>query len=382
MEKTKTKKRGVAAIFAICPAAHILLLVSCAVTASHLALRGNTGLMRRLSKDAVRPLHQRMALFYERLGTVSAAEIIIGVFASAVIGFVIYELVCMITKPERLRRLYRLIVWLLALGMTVYALFCLSWGVYYYGDDFMTESGLERREISTQELETVTVYFAELLNEYSSQVERDGNGLYRADREEILKKSPEVFRNIERSFPCLSGPAVSAKGIYFSRLLSYFDFTGFFFPFTAEANVNTDFPPGQFAATVAHELSHQRGVAKEQEANFTAVLASLAYGDTDYCYSACMLAYVYLGNALASADAGAWELVYRGLSDGVKADLNADREYWRRFETPVQTVSNTVYEGFLKSYDQTLGLKSYGACVDLLVCYYFDTAENYFAISN
>ena len=57
--------------------------------------------------------------------------------------------------------------------------------------------------------------------------------------------------------------------------MSYLDFTGFFFPFTAEANVNTDFPGALFASTIAHELSHQRGVAREQEANFTAVLACL-----------------------------------------------------------------------------------------------------------
>ena len=41
----------------------------------------------------------------------------------------------------------------------------------------------------------------------------------------------------------------------------------------------------------------------------------------------------------------------------------------------MQSVSNTVYEGFLHSYDQTLGLKSYGACVDLLVNYYYGDAE-------
>ena len=36
---------------------------------------------------------------------------------------------------------------------------------------------------------------------------------------------------------------------------------------------------------------------------------------------------------------------------------------------PVDTVSNAVYDGFLKSYG-TIGVKSYGACVDLLVAYF------------
>ena len=41
----------------------------------------------------------------------------------------------------------------------------------------------------------------------------------------------------------------------------------------------------------------------------------------------------------------------------------------------MQEASNTVYEGFLHSYDQELGLKSYGACVDLLVNYYYEAGQ-------
>jgi len=157
-------------------------------------------------------------------------------------------------------------------------------------------------------------------------------------------------------------------------VMSYTDFTGFFFPFTAEANVNTDFPPSLFASTVGHELAHQRGVAKEQEANFVSVLACLNSGDPDYVYSACLLAYTHLGNALYTADRAAWKEIYDGLDDAVLRDFAANRAYWRQFDTPVQTVANTVYEGFLHSYDQVLGLRSYGACVDLLVNYYYDDA--------
>lgn len=157
--------------------------------------------------------------------------------------------------------------------------------------------------------------------------------------------------------------------------MSIIDYTGFFCPFTAEANVNMDFPEALFAAVVAHELSHQRGVAKEQEANFVAVLASLASGDVDYCYSACLFAYIHLRNALAGVDSAALSRIDEGLCDSVKADLAENNRYWAAFETPVRTVTNTVYEGFLQSYGQTLGLRSYGACVDLLVGYYRDLAR-------
>ena len=49
-------------------------------------------------------------------------------------------------------------------------------------------------------------------------------------------------------------------------------------------------------------------------------------------------------------------------------------EYWKQFETPVSTVADSVYTGFLQSYGQTDGLKTYGKCVDLLIAYYYETA--------
>lgn len=378
MENGMKEKNRISSIFRICPWAHILLLASAALVGAHLLLRRNHGLMNFISEHIIAPLHRCMASACALLGTVSLAEILIAIFAISILIYITIETALLIIRSGRIKRLYRLFVRLAAVGLAVYAGYSMLWGVYYYGDDFIAESGLENGKISVEQLETVTVYFAEKLNEYSRLVERDENGFYVADREAILDRSDEVYKGLEQKFSCLEGPDIRAKGLRFSRVLSYMDFTGFFFPFTAEANVNTDFPSGLFASTVAHELAHQRGVAKEQEANFVAVLSSLDYGDVDFCYSACMLAYTHLGNALHDVNYGAWHMVYSGLEESVLRDFAANRAYWQQFETPFQTVTTGVYEGFLQSYDQTLGMKSYGACVDLLVNYYYEEAAAYY----
>ncbi len=368
------KKSKLAAWFALCPAAHTAALLSAAVIALHLALRGDRALMARISENAVRPVHAALAVLCSHV-RFSVAEVLIVTAAAAVIARLAYGLVRLLRGRSSLRRAYRLAMGLAAAGLAVYAGFSLLWGVYYYGDDFMARSGLDSAPVSTEQLEMVTEYFVGLANRYGGEVERNEDGLYVCDRDAILACSTALFDSTVGDFPCLDGPRVAAKGVLLSRGMSYIDFTGFFFPFTGEANVNTDFPPALFASTVAHELSHQRGVAKEQEANFVAVLASLRSGDADFCYSAALLAYVHLGNALCSADRAAWERVYAALGENVRRDLALNNAYWRQFETPVQSVSNTVYEGFLHSYDQTLGLKSYGACVDLLVNYYYNAAK-------
>lgn len=374
MDTVTRKKRGIAAIWKLCPTRHALMVLSLLLIAFHLYLRQNEAMAEVVSAGFIRPALRAMAK-YTAIVPFSLAEALI---AAAVLGTLACMAVCIyriVKGKERLLSLYRMLITPLTLVLLVYALFSWLWGAFFYIDDFAENVGLESKPVSAGQLAVVTEYFAQLANEYSYQVERDENGVCDADRSGILKSSAHIFDNVEKRFPQLAGEDVPVKGIVFSKLMSYLDFTGFFFPITGEANVNMDFPPSLFASTVAHEISHQRGVAREQEANFVAVLACLESGDPDYCYSASLLAYIHLGNALHSADYDAWEKIYRSLNDNVLRDFAADRAYWQQFETPVQDVSNTFYEGFLYSYDQHLGLKSYGACVDLLVNYYYDTVS-------
>ena len=75
------------------------------------------------------------------------------------------------------------------------------------------------------------------------------------------------------------------KAISCSTVLSAMDFTGFYFPFTGEANLNVDCPASFLPSTIVHEMAHQRGIASEQECNFIAIAVSLASGDPVYRYS-------------------------------------------------------------------------------------------------
>jgi len=127
-------------------------------------------------------------------------------------------------------------------------------------------------------------------------------------------------------------------------------------------------------STCAHEIAHQRGIAPEDEANFVAVLACMQSDDIEFKYSAALLAYVHLGNALYSVDRDAHAEVYYTLNDAVHADLEMNSLYWDKYETKTAEVSEAVYTGFLQSHGETLGMRSYGACVDLLVAHYYEEA--------
>ena len=198
---------------------------------------------------------------------------------------------------------------MLDLFLTVCAAFSLLWGANYYADDFCDRSGLSPEPVAYDDLVRVTQYFADHLAEASAHIARDENGLFTADRQEILNYADTVYDCLYDEFPFLDMPDQKPKGIFFSKIMSAMNFTGFYFPFTGESNVNMDSPAMLLASTCAHELSHQRGITSEQQSNFLAVLACTRCDDANYNYAGWMLGYIHLGNALYRVDPDAWQQI-------------------------------------------------------------------------
>ena len=357
--------------FALCPVRHVLALASLAVTGAYFALRGNFPLMTWMSEHVVRPWHRFFGRLFNAL-PFSVAGVLIAALVIGCLAYIVYSVVQAVRRGGVGRRVYLLAVTAVGLASLIYAGFCLLWGVYFYTSDFEDQSGIYGAALSVEQLESVTRYFAHLADRYGARVVRDENGLYVVDMSKIFERSAALYDEAEKSFPCLTGDGLRAKPFQFSEVLSLMNFTGFFSPFTGEANINVASPACMTPSTIAHELAHQRGVAAEDEANFVAVLACLENGDVDYCYSASLLAYIHLSNALYEADAERWRTIRDGLSDGVLADIADNNAYWQRRKTVVSKTSDAVYTGFLHSYGQTLGMQTYGACVDLLVAYYYN----------
>ncbi len=338
-------------------------------------MRGSDEAMVWLYNSVTHPYHLFMSKLCSHVGF-SVAELI---YAAAIIGlgvYLVYAVYRLLAKPEKLRQTYRLALTFAMAALIFWAGLTVMWTPCCYAPGFAEQSGVDDGPVEYEELETVTRWFALLASEYAEEVERDADGAYIADRDSVLDRAAEVFEGVAELYPFLDGEAIRPKPIYFSRIMSYLDFTGFFFPMTGEANLNMDSPAFLLPSTSQHETAHQRGVAAEQECNFVAVLACLESEYADFRYAGAALAYIYLGNALAGVNYDKYGEVYYSLSETVRADLKAQSAYWDEFRDSVaQKASNTVYDSFLKSNGQELGMQSYGQCVNLLVHYYIDEAR-------
>lgn len=335
----------------------------------YFALRTNRTLMNGLCYGVLLPLEQTLAQLYSRL-PLSVAELLIMSLLWTALLYAAWTVRRLVTQHGKGTIACRFVLTLALGAATVYAGFCLLWGPFYGADSFQDRSALTARGGTAAELEQLTAYFAEKVNRYSEAVPRDEEGRFAVSRNDILAFYPHAYDGAAEVYPFLALHDSAPKGFAASRALSAIQFTGFYFPFTGEANLNIDSPAYALPATLCHEMAHQRGVASEQECNFVGILAATTADNAAYNYSGWLMGYIYLHNALYRVDADACRAIRATLSAGADADLRANSRYWAQFEGPVKTVSEKVYDGFLQSNGLQDGIQNYGTVADLLLAYY------------
>jgi len=158
-----------------------------------------------------------------------------------------------------------------------------------------------------------------------------------------------------------------AKAVLLSPLMSYAGLGGIFIPFTAEPNVNATLPDWEIPFTAAHEVAHQRGYAREDEANYVGYRACRAHPGRDFRYSGTFRAALYALSALAGPDRAAYARLRSTLPPPLIRDLTALSAWRRRYESRLGEVQDRINDVYLKTQGQAEGVQSYGRMVDLLL---------------
>ena len=121
-------------------------------------------------------------------------------------------------------------------------------------------------------------------------------------------------------------------------------------------------------------MAHQRGIARENEANFIAYLVCIASDDPFMQYSGYLSMYEYLVAPLYSASPELYQKLTAGLDIRVRYDLQCYSQFFDKYRDNVAAdVSDTVNDTYLKIQGTAEGSRSYGMVVDLAVAYHLHT---------
>lgn len=184
---------------------------------------------------------------------------------------------------------------------------------------------------------------------------------------DALLKVPQAYSNMSWTFQYFYGKYSTPKPIAASKLLCYTGIAGIFIPYTVEANVNMEVTDAFLPVTAMHEAAHQRGFAREDEAEFIASLACIFSPDPYVQYSGTLSALQHALTALYHADPALYEKAINDLPEGILKDLNESDAFWEQFQGPVGQFSSTVNDVYLKANGMTDGSQSYGRMIDLLL---------------
>ena len=185
----------------------------------------------------------------------------------------------------------------------------------------------------------------------------------------------EVLIGYERlcnDFPELSIKTFDsrAKQVLSSRAMTSLEILGIYSYFTGESNVNVYYPDYTAPFTAAHELAHQRGIARENEANFIAFAVCIRADDPYVRYSGYMNMFEYVAAALAKTDRELLLSVYEDIDERLLSELRAYSAFCTENKNEFfGAVSNKVNDTYLKSQG-TEGIVSYGLVAELCVRYY------------
>jgi hypothetical protein len=284
------------------------------------------------------------------------------------IGFTILILV---KKYNTTALRIRFAINLAALILLVYSGHLLALGVGHNTTDVADKMGLSEVEVSEENLSETLIYLRDEINELADTLPRDERGVltHGYSYSELSKSFSASYSELAEIYGLPSGYYTTAKGVYFSDVMSYLGIGGIYSYITGEANVNTNYPDYVTTFTIAHELSHQRGIMRENEANFIAYILTSTSDSPAIRYCGALNMYNYFANAIYKTDREAYFEITADLSDLARADLRAASEVSNKFgDTIFEEISDFINDFYLTSSGSG-GIVSYSRVVELVLAY-------------
>ncbi|HEY8398589.1 MAG TPA: DUF3810 domain-containing protein [Flavihumibacter sp.] len=264
--------------------------------------------------------------------------------------------------------------WLLRTGVKimkiwlwVYIVFNLLWGLNYNRLGIARQAAIHPTAYSTEELDSLVSLLQQRIeaNYEASLGER-----------KAIHQHKNLFGTAFRAYQQPQSGAVflryggqSVKSSFYGFLGNYLGFTGYYNPFTGEAQVNTSVPIFVQPFTTCHEIGHQLGYAKENEANFAGFLTASRSENAAFRYSAYFDVYLYAIRDLYQRDSTRAQYRHDQLLQGAKLDLAELRRFNQEHVGLLEPLFRTLYAQYLRVNQQPAGLMSYNQVVALLIAY-------------
>ncbi|HEV8285760.1 MAG TPA: DUF3810 domain-containing protein [Chitinophagaceae bacterium] len=250
----------------------------------------------------------------------------------------------------------------------VYVFFYLLWGLNYSRKGIATQLNLKMSRYSLAELDTLTNVLEQRLNYYAGLVEPAQRDSFYKKRN-LFHESYEAYKLGVERYHFLSYRPKSIKPSIFSYAGNILGFEGYYNPFSGEGQVNTTIPVFLQPFVACHEVGHQVGYGKENEANFAGFLACRLHPSPVFRYSVYFDMYNYTIHVLFRSDSTRAKQYLKALHPQVKKDYDELDRFFKKYQNPIEPVITWVYGKYLQANNQPAGKKTYSEVIAFLIAY-------------
>ena len=265
---------------------------------------------------------------------------------------------------------------LLSVVSLLLASFVFTFASAYRGRTMDKKMELDTDDITADELYLIATELAKQANGLSDEIlyGDDGFSYMPYSLSEMNDKLLDAYDKVSEKYSFIPNAPTRIKPVLLSEALSQMHITGVYTFFTGESNLNVIFPDYTLPFTAAHELAHQRGIAREDEANFVAFLVCTASEDDYIRYCGYINMYEYISSSLSKADRKLSQSAYSNLSPHIRREYAAYNDFYDRYrDSVISEVSGAVNDAYLQSQG-TAGTVSYGMVTKLTVGYFRQTS--------
>lgn len=304
-------------------------------------------------------------------------EVLVGILLILGIGLIAYRLYEFIKdiRVSDFRNIYHRVLkdgyLFISTLLGVLIIFQSIWGLNYHQPKLLQQLHLESQPVQSQEL--ILLLNNEILEmkELRKTLSTTPDNVVTTDKnvKDLMFQSMTDYSHASDLYDFIERPSSQPKPIASSLIFSYSGVSGIYNPFTGEANVNHLNSPYMLPAVALHELAHQQGIAREDEANFLAYVIATA-SDVEFSqYSGRFMILVHGLNNLREIDPLAHRAIYENLPIGIKNDLHAHNRLWKGYDSPLDDIQDTMNDEYLKANGMVNGIGSYSEVIDLYVAW-------------
>ncbi len=259
----------------------------------------------------------------------------------------------------------------------VYIVFRLLWGLNYDRLGIEYQLKLSKKGYQTEEVIQLSNRLIDSLNACRQRL--PDTLLPQPPVDSIFRMAGIGYARAWYTHSFLNYSHRSIKPSLFTGLADWVGFTGYYNPFTGEAQVRTDVPKLVLPFVACHEIAHQLGYASESEANMVGLLAALATEDVFFRYSAYNDLFSYaqreeLYLLAMEKDSARFQQVIQlnreRMDTLVRKDRKEVRDFFQKRQHKTSATLNNLYDQYLRINNQEAGLKSYDEVIGWLIDYW------------